>query len=360
MREKILIVDDMELNREILEEILIDEYPVVQAKNGETALRILEEQKDRIAVVLLDILMPDMDGYEVLNKMSEKGYIGKIPVLIISSETSDGAEEKCFKMGVADFIRKPFTSSMVRLRVKNVVDLYSYRNELEKSVERQTETVKRQYKLLQAQADKLQKSNVKIIDILGTIVEYRNLEEGSHIWHVKEFTKILAEQVAKDYPEYNLTKQKIEVIASASALHDIGKIAIPDAILLKPGKLKEDEYEYMKSHTTRGCEIIEKIDGVWEESYKKTSYTICRSHHERYDGRGYPDGLAGEEIPIAAQIVSVADTYDALVSERVYKSAFPKDKAFHMIVSGECGVFSPRLLNCFRQVKEKFEELLEA
>lgn len=356
MREKVLIVDDAELNREILEEILIDEYSVIQAEGGEKALELLEAYHDDIAVVLLDLLMPGVDGYTVLTFMKEKSWIGRIPVLVISTETSSAAEERCFELGVSDFIRKPFANSQVKQRVKNIVDLFSYKNELEKEVKRQTQTVQRQYKLLQNQTEKLQKVNISIIDILGSIVEYRNLENGLHIWHVKEFTKILAKEVAKEYPEYGLSQKKITMITDTSALHDIGKIAIPDSILLKPGKLTDEEFEYMKSHTLRGCEIIKNIENIWDENYRKTCYEICRGHHERYDGKGYPDGLAGEEIPISAQIVSVADVYDALISERVYKNSYSKDEAYHMIITGECGVFSPKLLECFRNVREEFEK----
>lgn len=359
MQGKVLIVDDMELNRAILEEILIDEYSVIQAESGKRALELIETHKNELIVILLDLLMPDVDGYSVLEFMNKNGLIGRIPILIISTETSNSVEERCFEMGVSDFIRKPFANSQVKQRVKNIAALFSYKNQLEREVERQTETVQRQYKLLQLQADKLQQSNEKIIDILGTVVEYRNLESGDHIWHVREFTRILANEAAKEYPEYGLNRQKIEIISSASALHDIGKIAIPDSILLKPGRLLPDEFEFMKTHTLRGCEIINNIQDVWDEDYGKTCYEICRSHHERYDGRGYPDGLAEEEIPVSAQIVSIADAYDALVSERVYKSAYSKEQAFHMIITGECGVFSPKLLECFRNVKKEFESLLK-
>ena len=224
-------------------------------------------------------------------------------------------------------------------------------------MEEQTETLKKQYQLLKIQAARLQKSNTNIIDILGTVVESRNLESGEHVMRVKGYTEILAKEMMKEYPEYGLTDKKIEVIVSASALHDIGKIAIPDNILLKPGKLTQDEYEYMKSHTTRGCEILNNIKDVWDEEYEKASYEICRHHHERYDGRGYPDKLKGDEIPISAQLVSVADVYDALVNERVYKSAYSKEQAFSMIINGECGIFSPKLLECFRNCREQFEEL---
>ncbi len=279
-----------------------------------------------------------------------------MPVLVISAEAKGEVEQRCLDLGVSDFIRKPF-NAMLRKRVKNIVDLFLYRNQLEEKVEEQTITLKKQNKQLQEQAERLKESNTKIIDILGTVVESRNLESGEHIKRVKGFTRILAEQMQKDYPEYGLTDEKIEIIVSASSLHDIGKIAIPDSILLKPGRLTEEEFACMKTHTIRGDEVLDSIQGVWDEDYDKVSHEICRYHHERYDGRGYPDGLKGEEIPISAQLVGVADVYDALVSERVYKSAFSPDEAFEMIQGGKCGNFSPKILDGFRKVKADFEAL---
>lgn len=360
MKNKVLIVDDAELNRELLGEMLCDKYSIMQASNGQKAVEILEKSADEIAVVLLDLVMPEMDGFEVMEIMGKNGLIGKIPVLIISGETALEVEKRCFDYGISDFIRKPFDNTLVRKRVDNIVRLFQYQNELEETVEKQTETLRKQYKLLLLQAEKIHKRNESIIDILGTVVEYRNLESGQHIKRVKGFTDLLARELMKEYPEYGLTEKMIETIVTASALHDIGKIAIPDSILLKPGKLTREEFEYMKSHTTRGSEILMNIKDVWEEDYRKVSYEICRHHHEKYDGRGYPDGLAGEDIPVSAQVVSLADVYDALVSERVYKNAYSKDEAFHMIVTGECGVFSPKLLECFRNVRKEFEALADS
>lgn len=357
MRNKVLIVDDMELNCEILTEILEDEYSIVTAENGKTALDIIQSSNEELAVILLDLVMPEIDGFGVLSVMKKQGLMDKIPVLVISGESSIKIEKQCFEYGVSDFIRKPFDNTLVKKRVNNIVHLFQYQNELEEKVEKQTETLRKQFQLLKLQAEKLKKNNEQIIDILGTVVESRNLESGEHIRRVKEFTRILAEELMRQYPEYGLTQENVDIIVAASPLHDIGKIAIPDNILLKPARLTPEEYEYMKSHTIRGCEILNNVKGVWEEAYSRACYDICRHHHERYDGKGYPDGLAGEAIPISAQIVSVADVYDALVSERVYKGAFSKDQAFHMIVTGECGVFSPKILECFRSVKKDFEEL---
>lgn len=357
MKNIVLIVDDVEINRELLEETLKDEYQIISVGNGREALDILEQKHEEIAVMILDLVMPQMDGFQVLEEVRKHPWSNHLAIIVISSENTVKTEKKCFDLGVADFIHRPFDDVLVKRRVNNIVSLYQYQEGLEQKIEQQTETLKKQFRLLQMQAERLKQSKENVIDILGTVVEYRNLESGEHIKRVKGYTKILAERLMQDYPEYGLTKEKIEIIVSASALHDIGKIAIPDSILLKPGKLTKDEFEYMKSHTTRGCEILSDIENIWDEEYEKASYEICRYHHERYDGKGYPDGLKGEEIPISAQIVSIADVYDALVNERVYKSAFTKEKAFQMIVAGECGMFSPKLLDCFWNVRKDFEEL---
>ncbi len=357
MKNRILIVDDAELNRDLLESILEHEYDIEKTEDGEKAIELLREKHEEIDALLLDLYMPKMDGFGVLNEMKNNGWTDKIPVLIITGEHSTEIENNCFKMGVSDFIRKPFEPTVIKNRIQNIVDLFAYKNSLEERVEFQTQALREQFKQLQAQSAKLKEANTQIIDILGTVVESRNLESGEHIQRVKAFTEILAREIMKNYPEYGLTDEKIEVIVSASSLHDVGKIAIPDNILLKPGRLTKEEFEEMKSHTTRGCEILDKIEGIWDDEYRKVSYDICRHHHERHDGNGYPDKLKGDDIPIAAQIVSVADVYDALVCERCYKDAIPKDKAFHMILDGECGVFSPKLLKCFTNARESFEKL---
>lgn len=347
MNNKILIVDDIDINRDVLEMILGDKYQILQADRGTRALEIVDQYGEEIVTILLDIIMPEMDGFAVLKELEKRGYIGKIPVLVISAENSSMSERRCFDYGVSDFIAKPFDGKLVKKRVDNIVELYLYKRELEGTVEKQTDTIIRQYDQLKEQAKKLKESNVRIIEILGSVVEERNLESGKHIKRVKGFTRILARMVKENYPEYGLDDGMVDMISEASVLHDVGKISIPDNILLKPARLTPEEFEIMKTHTTRGSEILENITDVWDEVYGKLSYDICRHHHERYDGKGYPDGLVGEEIPISAQIVSIADVYDALVSTRVYKEACSKDEAFRMIMEGECGVFSPKILDCF-------------
>jgi len=359
MKKTLLIADDVALNRDMLAAILGEEYFIAEARDGDEAIEKLNVYGQDVVAVLLDLVMPKADGYKVLEYMKSENLMDVIPVLIITAESSKEVELNCLNYGISDFIRKPFDTEAVKRRVKNTADLFSYKNELEDRVADQTETLIRQNRLLEEQTEKMRKNNEKIIDLLGTIVEYRNFESGEHIKHVKGYTRILANTMARLYPEYGLTKSRIDVIAAASPLHDIGKIAIPESILLKPGKLTPDEFEFMKIHTTKGCDIIEAIEGAWDEEYGEVSYDICRHHHERFDGKGYPDGLKGDEIPVAAQLVSIADVYDALVSKRVYKEAYGKETAYQMILNGECGIFSPKLLECFKEAKPEFEALAE-
>lgn len=360
MRDKILIVDDMKFNRQILADILKKDYTIIEAADGQEAFEIIEEKMQEIAAVLLDIVMPKMDGVTLLKLLREKDYLDKFPVLMVTSEQDLNLVAECFDYGISDFIRKPVNTDFVKQRVDKLVDLYLQKNEYKEKMERQNKTLMSQYRMLQQQATQLKQNNEKIIDVLGTVVEYRNLEERTHIKRVKEFTQILGKYMLSDYPEYELTQEKVNVIAAASVLHDVGKVMISDTVLLKPGKLTKDEYEYVKSHSLRGYDIICSIADVWEEEYVKYSREITRSHHEKYDGSGYPDGLKGEEIPISAQIVSMADCFESLLSESVYKGAIPFEEAFTMILQGECGVFSYKLFECFRKAKEELKRCAES
>ncbi len=357
MREKVLIVEDMEINREILVNILEDEYAILQAKDGVEAMKVIEEEKEDIVAILLDLVMPNMDGFEVMSKLREQGLMKKIPVLVISASNQPATEAKCLEYGVADFIGKPFDSSIVKKRVRNVAYYYVYKNDLEERVDEQTNRLRKQNKMLEEQAVALRKINENIIDMLGAVVEYRSLESGQHVQRVKGYTRILGTYVMNEYPEYNLTESELDVIVTASALHDVGKVAIPDSILLKPGRLTDEEFMEMKQHTIRGCKILEEIKELWSGDYGKASYDICRHHHERYDGRGYPDGIAGEDIPISAQLVAIADVYDALTNDRCYKKAFTPEEAFNMIMEGQCGTFSGKILKAFERTRDEFERL---
>lgn len=356
MKKKVLVVDDSEFNRELLSEILHSEYDIIEATNGTEALNIIYEDHGEIVAILLDLVMPEMDGFAFMEKLAEYEDLAlQIPVLVISGDDNVENERKCFEMGVNDFIGKPFNSLLVQRRVENAASRYIYRHKLEETVAAQTEELRKSYETVKKQAERLEARNNEIIEMVGTIVEFRNQESGEHVQRVGGYTRILGYAFSKLYPEYNLTPKLIEDIATASALHDLGKISIPDSILNKPGKLTNEEFDYMKKHTTLGCELLDSISINWGHDYKKIIWEICRYHHERDDGRGYPEGLVGDEIPISAQLVSVADVYDALTSVRAYKRAFSPEKAYNMILNGECGTFSPKLIEALKSCKEEFE-----
>lgn len=357
MSGKILIVDDTKLNREALVNILKEEYELAEVNNGIEAWEIIIKERKSLAAILLNLNVSGMNGFQIIEQMEQNKLIDTIPVIVIAEDYNSETEGKCLTLGVVDLIRKPFDKVVVQKRIKNIVDSYSHKKSLEERVENQMLTLRKQYKVIQVQADKMQKKNDEIVNIVGNVAEYRSLESGTHIRRVKQYTKILGEYVKDNYPEYGLTKEKLDIIVSASALHDIGKVAIPDSILLNPGRLSDDEFNYLRSHTLRGSELLEDFRNVWSEEYLKIAQEICRSHHERYDGKGYPDGLVGDEIPISAQIVSIVDVYDAMTNERFYKGALAIERVFYMITNGECGIFSPKLLEAFRKVKPKFEEM---
>lgn len=354
-KKKILIVDDTQLNREILLVVFSDEYDIQEAKDGNEAVAILGKNAMDFCAVFLDIVMPGLDGYGVLNFMKENGILSYLPVLVLSSDISFEAEKRCLEMGVSDFIHRPFDSDLVKARVRNIVELYSYKKNLEDEIRLQSAKLYARKLELEKMNASLALMNDNLVNNLGEIVEFRSLESSEHVKRVKTFTKILAEKAASLFPELRLTPNLISQIVTAAALHDVGKIAVRDAVLLKPGKLTKEEFEHMKTHTTQGAAIIDKFEGVWNEEFKKICREICLYHHEKYDGKGYPKGLKGAQIPVPAQLVSVADVYDALTSERCYKKAFSHEKACEMIVNGDCGMFSPWLMECFKNVKAEFE-----
>ena len=346
LKQQILIVDDSEMNREILKEILKEDYRILEAANGEECLEELERYGTGISLVLLDIVMPEMDGFEVLAAMNQNHWIEDIPVIMISSEDSDSYIRRAYEMGVSDYISRPFDAKIVYQRVLNMIKLYAKQRRL--------------IRMVTDQIYEKERNNRMMIGILSQIVEFRNGESGLHVIHINLITQLLLEQLVKKTGKYQLSWEDRFLIATASALHDIGKIGIDERILNKPGKLTKEEFEIMKTHTLIGAHMLDKLDMYKNEKLVKLAYEICRWHHERYDGKGYPDGLSGEEIPISAQVVSLADVYDALVSERVYKKAFTHEKALEMIQNGECGTFNPLLLQCLLEVQDKLKSTLEA
>ena len=342
IKPKILIVDDSDMNREILTEILKQDYELLEAENGEVALRMLEQYGTGIALVMLDLVMPKMDGFQVLMVMNERRLLEDIPVIMISSEDSGKYISEAYGFGVSDYIRRPFDARVVYQRVLNTIKLYSKQRRL--------------LRLVTYQIQEKERSNRIMIGILSQIVEFRNSESGPHVIHLNIMSRLLLEQLIKKKNKYHLSWQEIGLIATASALHDIGKINIDEKILNKPGKLTKEEFEIMKTHTTIGAAMIGKIDLYHSERLVQLAYEICRWHHERWDGKGYPDGLKGDEIPISAQVVSVADVYDALVSERIYKKAYPHEVAIQMILNGECGNFNPLLLECMLDIQDEIRQ----
>ena len=341
---QLLVVDDSEMNREILKEILGKEYRILEACDGNEALEMLEQYGTEISLVLLDIIMPQMDGFEVLAYMNRDKWIEDIPVIMISSEGSESYIRRAYELGASDYISRPFDTKVVYQRVINMIKLYAKQRRL--------------IHLVTDQIYEKEKNDRMMTGILSQIVEFRNGESGLHVLHINILTQLLLEKLMRKSENYNLSWSQQYMIATASALHDIGKIGIDEKILNNPGKLTKEEFEAMKQHTIIGARMLDSLEMYHDEEMMKYAYEICRWHHERYDGKGYPDGLKGEEIPISAQVVSLADVYDALVSDRVYKKAYSHEKAMEMILNGECGVFNPILLECLVEIQDKVRKEL--
>lgn len=344
-KQLILLVDDAAMNRAILADMLGADYNIIEAGTGAEAVAILQSRFAEISLVLLDVVMPEMDGLEVLAVMNRKGWIKDTPVVMVSAETSSSVIERAYTLGAIDFISRPFDSSIVRRRVLNTLMLYAKQKAL--------------IGLVQDQIYEREKSVSMMVQILSQIVEFRNGESGLHVLHVSTMTEMLLQHIIRKTDKYNLTQQDISLIGTASSLHDIGKIAIPEEILNKPGKLTDEEYELMKQHAPIGANMLKELPMFGSDKLLEYSHEICRWHHERFDGRGYPDGLKGDEIPIAAQVVALADVYDALTSERVYKDAIPHDEAIQMILNGECGTFDPFLLECLQDIQDEIHHQLK-
>lgn len=343
-KQKILIADDSEMNRELLAAILEEEYDIIQVNDGVQAVDCLQRHAEEISLLLLDIVMPHMDGFEVLSYMNKEHWIDAIPVVIISSENSPIYIKRGYDLGATDFIGKPFDANMVLRRSANAILLGAKQ--------------RRMTSIVSNQIYEREKSSKLMINILSHIVEFRNGESGLHVLHIQTITEMLLRQlVQKENNRYALSKEQIRMITTASALHDIGKISIPDEILNKPGRLTAEEFAVIKGHSMAGANMLSELPlDQKEEPLVKTAYEICRWHHERYDGGGYPDGLKGEEIPVSAQVVALADVYDALTSERCYKDAYSHEKAIEMILAGQCGAFNPLMLECLLDISSSLKK----
>ena len=344
-KTQILLVDDSNMNRMLLREILGDGYHILEAENGQECLETLRAEAGNIALVLLDINMPGMDGFEVLKAMNANHTIEDIPVIMISSEDSDAAIRRSYELGASDYVNRPFDARIVYRRVTNTIKLYA-----------------KQRRLVQMVSDQIrarENNTDMLVGVLSHIVEFRNGESGAHVRHIRIITEMLLHRLLEISSNYSITAEQQDLIPLASALHDIGKIGIDEKILNKPGKLTPEEFKVIQTHSMLGAKMLHDLDEFSEQPLLQTAYEIARWHHERWDGRGYPDGLKGDEIPISAQLVSLADVYDALTSERCYKKAFSHEKAVQMILNGECGAFNPLLLQCLTDIQADLKEKLQ-
>ena len=344
-KPQILLVDDSAMNRMMLTEILGDSYHILEAENGRECMEKLQAETGNIALVLLDINMPVMDGFEVLKAMNANHTIEDIPVIMISSEDSDATIRRSYELGASDYVNRPFDARIVYRRVTNTIKLYAKQRRL-------VQMVSEQIRARENNTDTL-------VGVLSHIVEFRNGESGAHVRHIRIITELLLRRLLEISSRYSISAEQQDMIPLASALHDIGKIGIDEKVLNKPGRLTPEEFEVMKTHSMLGAKMLHDLDNFAEQPLLQTAYEIARWHHERWDGRGYPDGLKGDEIPISAQLVSLADVYDALTSERCYKKAFSHEKAVQMILNSECGAFNPLLLQCLTDIQADLKEELQ-
>lgn len=342
--EKVLIVDDSDINREILSAILKNQYEIIEAASGEQCIEKIKSEGEEISLILLDLIMPGMSGFDVLNYLNDNRLIGKIPVITITGDESDNSVREAYEKGVSDYITRPFDARVVYRRVSNTVNLYSRQKSLIREIENE--------------ANEKWQNRTMLVEILSQIIEFRDGDESdcNHAGHMLDLSRRLLERLIVKTDKYAVAGREIELISTASALHDIGKVAIDKNIVGKKGRLTAEEFEIMKTHTIIGEEMLNNIPAYSDDPLIKYAKEICRWHHERYDGKGYPDGLKGDDIPVSAQVVSVCDVYDALISKRPYKPAYPREKAIKMIRDGECGAFNPLLVECLIETESSPEE----
>lgn len=344
-KSKILIVDDSEINREILKDLLDEEYEILEARNGLEAVEYLKNQDEKISLILLDYIMPEMDGLELLSMMNDRHWIEEVPVIMITSDNAADSIDKAYDLGVSDFVSRPYNASIIEHRIENTIALKKRQKQMQN--------------LLIDQVKENEQSKDLLINILSHVVEFRNGESGRHVINIRLITELLLRKIKARYPQYHLTESRITTISLASSLHDIGKIAIPEEILNKPGRLTSEEFSEMEKHPEIGYKMLQALPNHKDDPLVKEAMNITRWHHERYDGKGYPDGLVKDEIPISAQVVAVADVYDALTSERVYKRAIPHTQSIRMILDGKCGVFNPILMEVLKESQDEIEAAMQ-
>ena len=344
---RILIVDDDNMNRHILRKLFEDEYDVLEACDGQEAIDLLIANDMCVSAILLDVFMPRVDGFGVLEFLQSRAVEPPIPVFFITAESADDVILRGFDMGVMDVIIKPFVPIIVKRRINTALELFERRYAME-------QTIRRQVAQLQEYAARLHENDIHMVNALSTIVEFRSFESGSHIQRVRNISNLLCREYMRLFPDCGLTDEMCEIISVASVMHDVGKISIPDRVLAKPGRLTDEEMDIMRQHCIKGVELLEVVNRMSPLENAEYYFDICHYHHERRDGGGYPCGLKGDEIPLSAQIVSLADVYDALTNTRVYKPAYSHEEAVAMILDGKCGVFSPRMIESFRNCVEQF------
>lgn len=344
-RFKILIIDDSEKNRGELTEMLKREFDVINASDAKQGIEMINKYGEDIALLLLEVKICGMSGFEVLTYMKHSGITENIPVIMISDEKSESFIRRAYDLGAVDYIGRPFDFQTVYTRVLNTIKLYAKQRRLEKLVARNM-------------VEK-EKNNRMLIGVLEQVIEYRNGESGIHVSHIKILTEMLLDKLMQKTDKYNLSWSQRMMIITSSALHDIGKVGIEEKIINKTEKLTEEESNEMKMHTLIGAGMIENLDEYKDEELMQIAYGICRGHHERYDGKGYPDGLKGDDIPIGAQVVALADEYDRLVMGRPNKKSVSHEQAVNMIKDRECGKFNPILVECFLEISDEIKARLQ-
>ncbi len=357
-KKTILIADDQAVNRMILKHIFVEQYEIIEAVDGVDAIEKIEQYRDELVLILLDLVMPRKDGFGVMEYLAQKEMENTIPTILITSDTSLATELKGYEHKVADIVTKPFNLQIVMRRVTNIIELYSHKRNLEEMVHAQLMQMEEQYYELQSANEELKEKYYKVCGKFCSLATTREVQGAWHIRRVQSFVRILCRYLMQEYPEYRIDRGKIEKIVRASAFYDIGKVTIPDHILFKPGALSPEEREIMQTHTIAGRGLVEDLDCMEDEESLQYALDICHYHHERYDGSGYPEQMKGEEIPIAAQIVSISEAYAALLRTGSYRGAYSQVRAENMIINGECGVFNPKLIDCFKLAKEEIRQLL--
>ena len=345
-KDTLLLVGGAASDRESLRSIFEEKFYILEAENGPQGALLLRQNSAYIVAVVADLPLSHREALRLLVESASGAGQDNIPVIALIPDTNaQDDEEYAFILGATDVVKKPYATYTIRRRVQIMVDLYLHQHDLERMAALQRETIRQNHQTM--------------IDTLSSIIEYRSAESGNHVLRLRRFTNVLLHNLAQTFPEYGLDDTSIDIITSAAALHDIGKISIPDSILNKPGKLTDGEYLAIQAHTTIGSQMVDGLRGMGDVNFLRYVYNITLYHHERYDGSGYPKGLVGDEIPICAQVVGLTDAYDALTTPRVYKPAYPHDTAVNMILNGECGAFSPKLLECFKRVRNEFRELAQ-